>query len=166
VKSLKHPESVGVGPYVPPLSVSRSASQSVVYFRSFFVRYVGFPINACAALLFCSSALGQLLSSYGLWGFATVQPLGSWFPLTIVIFAAVLIALHALWSLYNAVYPAFKGPLGWQFTVVGISMVLLPLQEFVLALIAQSDKISPVLNLDSAALSSMTVIVSGVIAFS
>jgi TM2 domain-containing membrane protein YozV len=123
------------------------------------VRSVGAPLNLSAVLLVCASGLGQLLSSYGLWGFATTRPFGSWFPLTVVIFAAVLIALHALWTLYNAVCPAFKGPLGWQFTVVGISLVLLPLQEFILALIAQSDNNSPVFDLDSAALSSMTVIV-------
>ena len=112
-----------------------------------------------SSIIFLASLLGQLLSSYGLWGYGINRANSAWFPLTVILFAAALLGVCTVVKLYRSLLPAVL-PAGPQVALVAILLILLPLQEFIIGVVAQGHgSTSSLFSISGQATVSMTVIV-------
>ncbi len=126
--------------------------------RSYFIRSVQFPVTLMTFVLPTAAALGQLLSTYGYWGYTLDRSRTSWFALTVIIAAFALLGAWALASQFQSMYPVLVGVAG-QFCITLTLVLLLPFQELIIGIISQSASMEIVFGLPGNGISGMHVIV-------
>lgn len=98
--------------YVCPPIASLPSHTSRLLSSTLFTRSIRYRLNAFATVTVLAGLLGQLLSSYGHWGYTYHRSQEAWFPIVVVTFVTAFIGAAAVNTIYSALLPALKGVVG------------------------------------------------------
>jgi hypothetical protein len=109
-----------------------------------------FPVRLCCVVVPTLAVLGQLFVPYGQWGYSSSAGDRAWFPMAIMTLLVTLYAWCALVLLYQAlrVFVHTK-PMLLQLAAMTALLVLLPLQEVILGIVANADGLTSLFQLDA-----------------